>query len=335
MSRAAATIAESILAGGSAYCFPERKSPAEREPEGPFAGVLPDGFTWRIFGYHADASDATTDYYSPAYWHGIAEAFDAKGEPIGLRIVSDGYGRTWNDPVPVVTHGSEPGEPCTHCSDGIEPDLRDWPLSRAQADPEGYHRAEEACDWSVGTSLYRSVVSPIPFSAWDSETGEHYRHCHVCQGRGHWLRPTETWHGERPGFFGLAKGDLVHVETGTGEHDSLVIRAFRGAATIDRARWAKPGSPEAEKRDTLLRRIAETVRQATRPPATATSPCEGFDVRPGKRPGYVDVAFSEKPDEATRDALKASGFRWARSYGVWYGHEDRLPDCLRCEGTAS
>ena len=28
---------------------------------------------WKVYGYHADESDGMTDYYSPAYWHGIAE----------------------------------------------------------------------------------------------------------------------------------------------------------------------------------------------------------------------------------------------------------------------
>lgn len=28
---------------------------------------------WKVYGYHADESDAMTDYYSPAYWNGVAE----------------------------------------------------------------------------------------------------------------------------------------------------------------------------------------------------------------------------------------------------------------------
>ena len=27
---------------------------------------------WEVYGYHADESDSMTDYYSPAYWNGIA-----------------------------------------------------------------------------------------------------------------------------------------------------------------------------------------------------------------------------------------------------------------------
>lgn len=28
---------------------------------------------WKVYGYHADESDGMTDYYSPAYWNGLAE----------------------------------------------------------------------------------------------------------------------------------------------------------------------------------------------------------------------------------------------------------------------
>ena len=28
---------------------------------------------WKVYGYHADDSDSMTDYYSPAYWNGVAE----------------------------------------------------------------------------------------------------------------------------------------------------------------------------------------------------------------------------------------------------------------------
>ncbi len=27
---------------------------------------------WEVFGYHADESDSMTDYFSPAYWNGVA-----------------------------------------------------------------------------------------------------------------------------------------------------------------------------------------------------------------------------------------------------------------------
>ena len=33
----------------------------------------------------------------------------------------------------------------------------------------------------------------------------------------------------------------------------------------------------------------------------------------------VEIKFSAKPDETTRDALKALKFRWNRKLGLWYG----------------
>jgi len=39
---------------------------------------------WKVYGYHADNSDAMTDYYDPAYWGGVAEKN-------GYILVVDGY----------------------------------------------------------------------------------------------------------------------------------------------------------------------------------------------------------------------------------------------------
>ena len=38
--------------------------------------------------------------------------------------------------------------------------------------------------------------------------------------------------------------------------------------------------------------------------------------------GSVEIKFSAKPDEATRDALKALKFRWNSKRGLWYGFAD-------------
>ena len=54
----------------------------------------------------------------------------------------------------------------------------------------------------------------------------------------------------------------------------------------------------------------------------------GVTIRPGRRPGVVEVVFDAKPAETVRSELKARGFRWARTYGCWYGPAERLPDHL-------
>lgn len=73
-----------------------------------------------------------------------------------------------------------------------------------------------------------------------------------------------------------------------------------------------------------------TAPRAPQKPAQTTSadyvPCK---LSPGKRPGFVDVHFSEKPPEDVRDSLKAAGFRWSRYHRCWYGPDATLPQELR------
>lgn len=42
---------------------------------------------WKVYGYHADESDSMTDYYSPAYWGGVAEKNGF------LLVVNDSFGQ--------------------------------------------------------------------------------------------------------------------------------------------------------------------------------------------------------------------------------------------------
>lgn len=55
---------------------------------------------------------------------------------------------------------------------------------------------------------------------------------------------------------------------------------------------------------------------------TTNTTTERATITAGTRPGFVELAFTGKPDTATREALKAHGFRWASSRGVWYGKAD-------------
>lgn len=50
-----------------------------------------------------------------------------------------------------------------------------------------------------------------------------------------------------------------------------------------------------------------------------------IEIRPGTKPGYSEIVFNSKPDEETRNSLKAAGFRWSRHNGVWWGKSDNLP----------
>ena len=44
-----------------------------------------------------------------------------------------------------------------------------------------------------------------------------------------------------------------------------------------------------------------------------------YIISENKRYNSVEIKFSAKPDEETRDALKALKFRWNRKLGLWYG----------------
>lgn len=47
------------------------------------------------------------------------------------------------------------------------------------------------------------------------------------------------------------------------------------------------------------------------------------EVSLGTKPGFVQLAFPEKPTEAERSTLKASGFRFNPQTMQWWGHRDR------------
>lgn len=67
-------------------------------------------------------------------------------------------------------------------------------------------------------------------------------------------------------------------------------------------------------------------------PGSGETVWEGVVVRPGTRPGFVEIAFPSKPADAIREELKAAGYRWARSRSCWYGPADRLPERYQGEG---
>lgn len=50
-----------------------------------------------------------------------------------------------------------------------------------------------------------------------------------------------------------------------------------------------------------------------------------FTVRPGKRDGYTEIEFTEKPHESVRSTLKRAGYRWSPRFQVWYGLSEDLP----------
>ena len=54
---------------------------------------------WKVYGYHADESDSMTDYYSPAYWNGVAEKN-------GYILCVNVYGAAKPEEIRKYNHGS-------------------------------------------------------------------------------------------------------------------------------------------------------------------------------------------------------------------------------------
>jgi hypothetical protein len=76
----------------------------------------------------------------------------------------------------------------------------------------------------------------------------------------------------------------------------------------------KNASAEAAR---LRERIRLLEARAARPSPT---PLFGFGVRIEEADNRVRIIFDTKPDEATRAALKGSGFRWSPNAGAWQRH---------------
>ena len=292
---------------------------------------------WMLYGWKEDRSDSMTDYYDPESWDGVATHPQRPGV-VACVDVSSYTVKSSSGGVRRVDQVK--GEICSRCK-GAQADPDGWTLETARKDPHGWHASVNAGTGAV--SLMPGVVSPIPFlgHGWGAGCPESYDYprelhgherCRQCSGRGHTLKPVERiepW----PTFQANPKGASWHVERA-----GRIVAQGSGVYTIREANahlepWA---SKQAEKLKALCDRIEQAAGGAPQPPLpdaehVAGSGLEpqpqgsGPTVRPGKRPGFVEVVFPAKPDEETRAALKAAGFRWAPSGGCWYGQSAAVP----------
>lgn len=77
---------------------------------------------------------------------------------------------------------------------------------------------------------------------------------------------------------------------------------------------------------------AEATETAVEAPEAV--PAVAYSINPNPARGSLEITFTAKPDEKTRDALKALGFRWHRARALWYGYASReaVENALsRCE----
>lgn len=70
---------------------------------------------------------------------------------------------------------------------------------------------------------------------------------------------------------------------------------------------------------------AEVAEEPTAEAAEAPEavPAVAYSINPNPARGSLEITFTAKPDQKTRDALKALGFRWHRARALWYGYASR------------
>lgn len=296
---------------------------------------------WTLYGWKDDQSDAMTDYYCPESWRGPAE----RG---GFVVVVDSGPSEPGGHQPVKS-ACDVVAACERCG-GSGDDPSGLTYQWAKENPRAFNAAR--LDGTRSIALFADVVSPLHFRDYGPEL------CRKCNGGGrvygnHRLEPEgprwpehkgnpprASWHVERNGVI-LASGSGVfavaserwergHVCQAENPSDETACERCgkRGLAFELRAETCPNGRPKLR---ALVDRIEAVVKKAE---ARATFPTHGgmihavadsVSVVEGKRPGYVDVRFAAKPDAETLAALKAAGFRWAPSFGCWYGLRESLP----------
>lgn len=259
---------------------------------------------WKLYGWHEDQSDSMADYYHPASWDGVA----VKGELVAcVNVASWATGDSGKLPQ---VRGRRKVSDCDRCG-GKLVDPEAWRLEDAREDPEAFNVAH--LRGSGSRSLLPDVVSPLHFI-------NGLERCRKCGGSGGVFEPTvadapedqrwpvfqpnpkgASWHVERAGRI-IAKGSGVFSCV---DHNNRCAQQANVEMLVNRIEAAGAGDPKA-----MPERLK--VDQVT--------------VRPGKRDGFIDVVFPSKPPAVVISALKRAGFRWAPSFGCWYGPADQLPE---------
>lgn len=79
---------------------------------------------------------------------------------------------------------------------------------------------------------------------------------------------------------------------------------------------------ELQSRRGYIKRVADRLaeldkRQAEQAHPTESTKFDGGEIVRNLEADRLQILFDEKPDEATRAALKSNGFRWSPRYGAW------------------
>jgi len=78
--------------------------------------------------------------------------------------------------------------------------------------------------------------------------------------------------------------------------------------------WQREATPKANKTTT---------------PKANNNAVNTITVSAGKREGFTEIRFPEKPDSDTLTELKSAGYRWSRFNSCWWGKTDKLPESFK------
>lgn len=278
---------------------------------------------WKLYGWKEDRSDSMTDYYDPESWKGVA----TKDGAVVVVDVAPWLVQQYSGRVPermeIRRHGT-----CERCEgSGVDP-VCGWTLAEARANPRGFREAEAQAQREIGRARTVSilagmgVISPIPFEKHGRRT------CEKCHGFGHGhaesvnvATEAERW----PEFQANPPRCSWHVERG-----GRIVAKGTGVFSVESDWDARNGEEPRPKLARLLERIesAAAPRSGSVSSSSPAEPVESVTVRPGKRAGFVEILFPEKPSADVRAEMKAARFRWSRSGGCWYGPEANVPACV-------
>lgn len=138
---------------------------------------------WKVYGYHADESDMMSDYYSPAYWGGMAE--------------KNGYILCVN-----INNAEEPTEIRKYNYDGIKLDTS---IAEKIAKLERMTVERGASETEEKTA--KAAIEKLKEKVKNSNTGSNY----IVVGMipGHMANPPKmNWHIEKDGII-IAKGNGI------------------------------------------------------------------------------------------------------------------------------
>lgn len=310
---------------------------------------------WTLYGWTEDKSDSMTDYYAPEHWDGVAEKAGA------VVVVDADAGRSGYQPMKTIPRSLGV---CARCK-GERADPGGWTLAKARETPAEYNRStcgpnERVLFSDVVSPLPFFGGGPYDTGDYPAELAGRER-CRECHGKGERFDysgsgpdgpaypifqanpPNRRWHVERGGRIVASGAALYHV---AGERYNRAWRCDT-CGHVPEDHGGRRCCPAGECAGMItgfldqpkLAELVDKIEAAAFPPINpnpmspeacrarrefARSP-EAAEVRDGKRPGFVEIAFPGKPDADVRAELKASGFRWAPSSGCWYGKADQLP----------